>query len=127
MTHERSLLEDIVRLRSQAMAGSTQGEKERADNELTRALGQLRVSVENYPQLKASDTFVQLQRSLNEVEEQLAAARRAYNSAVAHYNNGVQTFPSSFVAQAAGFKPRSMYVAEEHKRGDVDMKQLFNA
>lgn len=127
MTHERSLLEDIVRLRSEAMAGASQEDKERADQELTRALGQLRVSVENYPQLKASDTFVQLQRSLNEVEEQLAAARRAFNGAVADYNNAVQTFPSSMVAQAAGFKSRGMYVAEEHKRADVDMKQLFNA
>ncbi len=127
MTHERSLLEDIVRLRSEAMSGTTQAAKDQADSELTRALGQLRVSVENYPQLKASDSFVQLQRSLNEVEEQLAAARRAFNSAVADYNNAVQTFPSSIVAGAAGFKTRGMYAAEEHKKADVDMKQLFNA
>lgn len=127
MVHERSLLEDIVRLRGEAMAGRTDADQERANSELTRALGQLRVSVENYPQLKASDTFVQLQRSLNEVEEQLAAARRSYNSAVADYNNAVQTFPSSIVAQAANFRTRSMYVAEEQKREDVNMRQLFNS
>ena len=57
----------------------------------------------------------------------MAAARRAFNGAVTDYNNAVQTFPSSIVAQAAGFKSRGMYVAEEHKRADVDMKQLFNA
>ncbi|HEY0673908.1 MAG TPA: LemA family protein [Longimicrobiales bacterium] len=127
MTHERSLLEDIVRLRSEAMQGGTEAEKNRADGELTRALGQLRVSVENYPQLKASSNFVQLQRSLNEVEEQLAAARRSFNSAATDYNNRVQTFPSSLVAQAMNFRTRSMYQAEAHERADVDMKQLFNA
>ena len=61
-------------------------------------MGQLNVTMENYPQLRASDTFVQLQRSLNEVEEQLAAARRSYNAAVTDYNNTVQTVPSSIVA-----------------------------
>lgn len=127
MTHERSLLEDIVRLRSQAMQGQTQAETERANNELSRALGQLRVSVENYPELKASNNFLQLQRSLNEVEEQLAAARRAFNSAVTDYNNAVQTFPNSLIAGAMGFSVRQMFVADEHKRADVDMRQLFKA
>ena len=127
MGHERSLLEDIVRLRSQAMSSTTPAEKMRADSELSQALGQLRVSFENYPQLQASQNFVQLQRSLNEVEEQIAAARRSYNSAVVDYNNAVQTFPASFFAGAMGFDTRSMYVAEERKRADVDMKGLFQA
>ena len=125
MTHERSLLEDIVRLRSEAMQSATPAEKIRADNELTRALGQLRITVENYPQLQASQNFLQLQRALNEVEEQLAAARRSYNAAVVDYNNAVQTFPGSLVAQAANFETREMYVAEEQKRSDVDMRELF--
>lgn len=127
MTHERSLLEEIVRLRSRAVATHDPVEKVRADNDLTRAMGQLNVTMENYPQLKASDTFVQLQRSLNEVEEQLAAARRSYNAAVTDYNNTVQTFPSSLVASTAGFGLRQTFVAEEAKRRDVDMKSLFKA
>jgi LemA protein len=127
MTHERSLLEEIVRLRSKAVATHDPVEKVRADNDLTRAMGQLNVTMENYPQLKASDTFVQLQRSLNEVEEQLAAARRSYNAAVTDYNNGVQTFPSSLVASSMGFGLRQTFVADEGKRRDVDMKGLFKA
>jgi LemA protein len=127
MTHERSLLEEIVRLRSRAVATHDPVEKVQADNDLTRAMGQLNVTMENYPQLKASDTFVQLQRSLNEVEEQLAAARRSYNSAVTDYNNSVQTFPSSLVAGTMGFGLRQTFVAEEGKRRDVDMKSLFRA
>jgi LemA protein len=125
MGHERSLLEEITRLRTRAIQSTTPGEKIKADNELSRALGQLNVSVENYPQLRASENFVQLQRSLNEVEEQLAAARRTYNGAVVDYNNAVQTFPSSLIASATGFGIRQMFVADEHKRGDVNMRQLF--
>ena len=127
MGHERSLLEDIVRLRGEAMRASNPGDKIRKDNELSSALGQLNVTMENYPQLKASDNFVQLQRALNEVEEQLAAARRSYNGAVVEYNNAVQTFPSSLVAGSMNFGTRQMFVADEKKRGDVDMRGLFKA
>ena len=127
MGHERSLLEEIVRLRSQAVMSKTPADKIAADNQLTRAMGQLNVTMENYPQLRSSETFVQLQRSLNEVEEQLAAARRSYNAAVTDYHNAVQTFPSSLIAGSTGFGLRQMFAAEEHKRSDVDMKGLFNA
>ena len=127
MGHERGLLEDIVRLRSQAMNGQTTSEKVSANNELTAALGRLNVQVENYPQLRSSDNFVHLQRSLNEVEEQLAAARRSYNAAVTEYNNAVQTFPSSVIAGMGGFSQQQVFVAESHKRADVDMKSLFKA
>lgn len=125
MGHERSLLEEITRLRTRAMQSRTPDAKLSADSELTRALGQLSVSVENYPQLRSSENFVQLQRSLNEVEEQIAAARRAYNGAVVEYNNAVQTFPNSLVAGSLGFGTRQLFAAEERKRGDVDMKRLF--
>lgn len=127
MGHERSLLEDIVRLRQQAIRTSDPTEKIKADNELSRAMGHLTITMENYPQLKASDTFVQLQRSLNEVEEQLAAARRSYNAAATDYNNAVQTFPSSLVAGSMNFGTRTMFTADETKRGDVDMRSLFKA
>jgi LemA protein len=127
MGHERGVLEDIVRLRQKAVSASAPSAKIQADNELTRAMGQLSVTMENYPQLKASDTFVQLQRSLNEVEEQLAAARRSYNAAVTEYNTAVQTFPGSLIAGSMDFGTRTMFVADERKRGDVDMKGLFQS
>ena len=127
MGHERGLLEEIVRLRSQAIQGHTTAEKVAANNELTNALGRLNVQVENYPQLRASENFVHLQRSLNEVEEQLSAARRSYNAAVTDYNNSVETFPGSLVAGMAGFREQQTFVAETHKRQDVDMKGLFKA
>jgi len=121
MTHERTLLEDIVRLRSQAMSGTTTAEKVAANNELTNALGRLNVQVENYPQLRSSDTFVTLQRSLNEVEEQLAAARRSYNAAVTEYNNAVESFPSSLIAGIGGFHGEKVFSADAQKRNDVPL------
>lgn len=127
MGHERSLLENIVRLRNEAVASKEPDEKLRADAALSGAMGQLKIQMENYPQLQASQNFVQLQRSLNEVEEQLAAARRSYNSAVTDYNNAVQTFPTTLVASLANFDARTMYEAEEHKRADVDMRGLFTS
>lgn len=127
MGHERGLLEDIVRLRQKAVSSTNPSDKIQADNELSRAMGQLNVTMENYPQLKASDTFVMLQRSLNEVEEQLAAARRSYNGAVTDYNNAAQTFPNSLVATTMNFGTRTMFEAEEHKIADVDMRGLFKA
>jgi LemA protein len=127
MGHERGLLENITRLRTEAMRASTPAEKINKDNQLTTALGQLNVTMENYPQLRASENFVHLQRSLNEVEEQLAAARRSYNGAVTDYNNAVQTFPSSLIAGSMNFAPRSMFLAEPKKLSDVDMKGLFKA
>jgi LemA protein len=127
MTHERSLLEDIVRLRSNAVGATSSTERVKADNQLTQAMGKLTIAVENYPQLKASETFVMLQRSLNEVEEQLAAARRSFNAAVMEFNNAVQMFPSSIIAGMMGFSAREMFVADQVKRGDVDMKALFKA
>ena len=127
MGHERSVLEDIVRLRQKAVSATDPSQKIAADNELTRAMGQLNVTMENYPQLKASDNFVQLQRALNEVEEQLAAARRSYNASVMEYNTAVQTFPNSLLAGSMDFGTRTMFVADEKKRGDVDMRGLFQA
>ena len=127
MGHEKGLLEEITRLRTQAVASRTPAERIGADNALSRAMGQLTVSMENYPQLRSSENFAQLQRSLNEVEEQLAAARRSYNAAATEYNDAVQTFPSSIVASSMGFGTRSLFAAEEQKRGDVDMKKLFTA
>jgi LemA protein len=125
MGHERSLLDEITRLRTRAAESTSADKRLEADGELTRALGKLQVTVENYPQLRASETFVQLQRSLNEVEEQLAAARRADNGAVVDYNTAVQAFPSSLVAGPMGFGLRRVFTADERKRGDVDMRSLF--
>ena len=85
------------------------------------------VAVENYPDLKASDNFIQLQRSLNEVEEQISASRRTYNAQVTEYNNKVEMFPSNFVASIMNYKRKNVFEIPEESRKNVDVDKLFNA
>lgn len=80
---------------------------------------------ENYPDLKASDNFLHLQRTLNELEEQLSAARRTYNAVVTDYNNAVQVFPSSVIAGLFGFRPGRVLETPAEERGVPDVGNLF--
>jgi LemA protein len=84
------------------------------------------VAVENYPDLKANENFIHLQRSLNEVESQISASRRTYNAVVTDYNNAIQTFPSNIMASIMGFKAKHVFVIQEAERENVNIKNLFN-
>lgn len=126
-THERELLTRITELRAKAMSTEIKpNEKVGLDNQISSALSGLMVAVENYPNLKASENFADLQRSLNEVEAQIAAARRTYNAAVTDYNNAIQTFPGNMFAGMMLLKPREVFAATETERTNVNVKNLFN-
>ena len=117
MTHERGTLEQLTALRNQASAPGVPAEKRLAlDGQMSGMLTGLLARVEAYPELKASDSVVMLQRSLNEVESQIAAARRAYNAAATGYNNTVETVPTNIVARVFGFGRRPLYEATEFDR-----------
>jgi LemA protein len=79
------------------------------DRQISAQLRSILAVAENYPALRAEDAFNLLQRSLNEVEEQLVASRRAYNASVMAFNNAYQMFPTNLFAAALGFRPRSMF------------------
>jgi len=83
------------------------------------------VSVENYPDLKASRNFLKLQASWNETEEQISASRRYYNSAITDYNNAIQTFPASLIANRYGFSPKKVFEIEEVERKNVNARDLY--
>ncbi len=126
MEHERELLERITALRARATAPDLpEGERMQVENALSAALRSLMVAVENYPNLKANENFLHLQASLNEIEEQLAAARRAYNAAVTEYNNAIEMFPTNFVASMMGLSRRPFFEAGEQERATPDVAQLF--
>ncbi|MGH7504127.1 MAG: LemA family protein, partial [Longimicrobiales bacterium] len=110
MTHERDVLERVTELRTRAH-GLPIGTAARMDAEagLAAALSGVLVRVEAYPELRASENVLQLQAALNEVEEQISAARRFFNAAVADYNNAIEMFPSSLVANTAGMKRRAFF------------------
>ena len=127
MLHEASLLERITSLRNTAVrSGVSEHDRLQAEGELSGALGQLRVAVENYPDLKASQNFLQLQGALNESEEQISAARRAFNAAVLDYNNAVDMFPYSVIAGMNNFEKREFFEIPESERQNVDVKSLFS-
>ena len=96
MTHEKELLEKLTALRS----GSRDTEAlAKSNHELQNQFSQFLIKAEAYPDLKASDQFMMLQRSMNEMEEQLAASRRTYNMSIEIFNNAVLQFPSSVIAK----------------------------
>lgn len=126
MHHEKDLLTEVAALRSSAMKGNLNtDEKVNLDNMISKAIGGIMVAVENYPQLKANENFMQLQGSLNEIEEQISAARRAYNSAVTDYNNAVEMFPSSVVAAMLNYTRKQVFVTSEAERQNPDVGSLF--
>lgn len=127
MKFESETLTQIVKLRTQAMQATSSQEKMRSENQLSQELSKLQLSFENYPDLKSNTQFLEIQRALHEIEEQLAAARRTFNAAVTAYNVSLETFPSSMLASAVGYQPRALFIADEKKREDVDMKKLFNS
>lgn len=126
MEHESGTLEDIVELRNMAVSGDLSDQQQQeVEGQMTRALDRLMVQVEDYPDLKASDNFDQLQRSLNEVEEQLSASRRFYNTAVTRYNDSIQTFPGNLIGREFGFAERAVFEAEVHEHKTPDVGSLF--
>jgi len=127
MQYEGDTLTKITSLRTQAIATSaTEGEKLALDQQIGAAVKGLMVSVENYPELKASTNFINLQSTWTESEEQIAAARRNYNAAVTSYNNAVMMFPGNMFAGMLGYQPMTVLAATETERENISAKTLFN-
>jgi LemA protein len=119
MKHEREIMENITKYRSQAMDASTVGEKAQAEGLLSGALGQLRVQVENYPDLKANQNFLALQEELTSTENKISFARQSYNDQVLFYNNKIQMFPSNIIANIFKFIQEEFFQVEDEKERAV--------
>lgn len=127
MKFEQQTLVEVTRLRSQVMTGgTTRGERFELENQISRSLGNILALAESYPELKSNTQFVQLQTSIFEIEEQISAARRFFNSAVTEYNNEIEMFPSNLIASAMNYQPRRLFEATEQERQNVDVNALFN-
>ncbi|HAN79365.1 MAG TPA: LemA family protein, partial [Bacteroidales bacterium] len=128
MKHEAGVLTEITALRAQATSGNISTEdKVMIENQLAKKVSGIMVAVENYPDLKANTNFLQLQASWNEIEEQISAARRAFNAMVTEYNNSVETFPTNLIAKMMGFKRKSVFEIAEAERQNISAKNLFNS
>lgn len=114
--HEAALFERVTLARNQAKSGD---QSQRFANEglLSQEIPALFAVSESYPDLKANEQFIWLQRNLTEIESQISASRRAYNAAITDYNDGVQMFPASIVAKLFGFQKREWFQIESVERG----------
>jgi LemA protein len=116
--YEEQVLKDLTRTRAEAGTPNSAARAD-ADTELPGRIRAVFAVAEKYPELRAVDTFTHLQRSLNEVEEQLSAARRAYNAAVMQYNSVCQAFPTNLIARLLGFKLCGMFEVNAAERESV--------
>jgi len=120
--HEKGTFENIAKFRSQAMQASTPADKAAAENQLTGALKSLFAVAENYPELKASEEFTQLQNSLSQTEDAIQNSRRYYNAVVRDFNTKIQSFPTNILAGMFGFQPRQFFETTETDREPVAVK-----
>lgn len=124
MQHEKSVLENVTRARTEAMSGSGDAlSKVEKENALSNTLKTLFAVSENYPDLKANANFLELQRELADTENKIQAARRFYNSNVRDLNTKIEVFPTRFVAGPFGFSKMKFFeVGSEAEKEPVDVK-----
>jgi LemA protein len=110
-SHEKETFEQVTQARGASISANTPAEQAQADNFLTSALRQLFAVAEDYPELRASENFQNLQGELSDTEDKIAIARQIYNDTVLSYNTTVQQVPTNIVAGLTGFETREFYDA----------------
>lgn len=120
--HEKSVLEEVTKARASLMKAETPHEKAESDNMLTGALKSLFAVSENYPDLKASQNFLELQQELSDTENKIAYSRQFYNTNVRDYNTTLANFPSGTIGQMFGFKDEEFFEAEEADKKPVKVQ-----
>ncbi len=117
--HERETFEKVTETRSQAMQAEGLENKKQAENQLTDALKSLFAVSENYPDLKANENFLELQRELSDTENKIQAARRFYNTNVQDLITALDSFPQNIVGNVFGFKAQEFFEIEEPAEREV--------
>jgi LemA protein len=112
-THEQETFEKTTQARAEAMAAESVADTAKAEQKLTQALADVRAVAENYPTLRATENFQQLSRNLSELEDEIQASRRIYNSNVQAYNTDIEQFPGSIVANQGNFESREFFEIED--------------
>ncbi len=113
--HEKELLENIAKQRT----AYSQSRNLKKASELNNSLNRIIAVAENYPELKANEQFLDLQKNLVKIESQLQAARRIYNLDVQRYNSTIQTIPNNIVAIIFGFKEKDFFQIEDYKKENI--------
>ncbi|MDR0963940.1 MAG: LemA family protein [Clostridium sp.] len=113
--HEKDVLSSVTQMRT----GMGIAEKQQINRQLDEAMRSMNVMVENYPELRSNENYLQLQDSIREVEDHLQAARRVYNMNISTFNQSIAVFPASIIANHQHLKPREFFEVDEGKREDV--------
>jgi len=122
-SHEKTLLEEITKERTEAINAKDNKEKLEANNHLYNTLKTLFAVAENYPQLKANENFLKLQQDLVDTEDKIQAARRFYNANVRDYNTAIQIFPNNLVARLFNFQKQELFdVDNEDEKKPIEVK-----
>ena len=121
-THEKELLEKVTEARAKAINAGTVAEHEQAENMLTGALKSVFAVAENYPDLKANQNFLELQRELSDTENKIQASRRFYNGNVRDFNTKIEVFPNNLIASKLNFSKRDFFEAEASEKENVKVE-----
>jgi LemA protein len=114
--HEKTLFENITKARTAVMSANNVNETAAASNYLSSTLKSLFAVAENYPELKANQNFLQLQKDLLETEDKIAYSRQFYNDTVMKYNISIQTIPTNIIASLTGFRKKELFEAAQTER-----------
>ncbi|MCX6794160.1 MAG: LemA family protein [Candidatus Gottesmanbacteria bacterium] len=120
--HEKSIMTAVTDAHKAMLGASSMASKAKASDALSGALGKLLAIAENYPQLKANDSFIQLQKELSDTEDKVAYSRQYYNSSVLEFNTKIQVFPNSLLASGLGFTGKEFFGATEADRQPTKVK-----
>lgn len=120
--HEKEVLTKVTEARTALVNANSPQAQAEADNMLTGALKSLFAVAESYPDLKASDNFLKLQEELSDTETKISASRQFYNTNVLDYNNSLQVFPNSTLANMFAFKAEEFFKAQEEEKKEVEVK-----
>jgi len=126
LAHEKEIMLRVTELRTKAETAANPQEKIEASNELTKVMSGLNINVENYPDLKADTQFTHLQFELSDIEDQISAARRAYNAAVTGFNNKIQMFPANIIAGIRKDQTQVLLEIPVAEQKEVNIDQLLN-
>lgn len=120
--HEKSVFENVTKARAALMGAKTPAAVGQANDMLTNAIGKLFAVAEAYPQLRANENFVQLQKELSDTEDKVAYSRQYYNSTVLEYNTKIIVFPNNMLVGPMGFTDKEFFQAGEEERKSVKVK-----
>lgn len=120
--HEKDTLEEVMELRNNTYDKMSDNEKLKTNEEITSGITKIMILAENYPDLKANKSFLDLQENLSNTEDEIAQSRKYYNATVRIFNNKVEMFPSNIFAKLFGYKSKTMFEASKSEKENVKVE-----